>query len=56
MPADEQTIKSVLQKNGFDLLYDKNQQLINQIKHIVEKGIREQFETGNLSFLPTERT
>lgn len=47
VPVDEQTIKGVLQKNGFDLLYDKNQQLINQIKHVVERGIQEQFETGN---------
>jgi len=46
MPFDEQTIKGVLQKNGFDLLYDKNQMIINQIKAIVERGIREQFETG----------
>jgi AraC-like DNA-binding protein len=47
MPVDEQIIKGVLQKNGFDLLYDRNQQLINRIKRIVEKGIQEQFETGN---------
>lgn len=46
MPFDEQTIKGVLQKNGFDLLYDKNQMIINQIKAIVERGIREQFENG----------
>ncbi len=46
IPFDEQTIKGVLQKNGFDLLYDKNQMIINQIKAIVERGIREQFETG----------
>lgn len=45
-PVDEQILKEVLQKNGFDLLYDKDQQLINQIKFAVERGIREQFETG----------
>lgn len=45
-PVDEQILKEVLQKNGFDLLYDKDQQLINQIKFVVERGIREQFEIG----------
>lgn len=45
-PVDEQTLKVVLQKNGFDLLYDKNEQLINQIKLAVERGINEQSETG----------
>lgn len=45
--VDEQTLKVVLQKNGFDLLYDKNEQLINQIKQVVERGINEQSETGN---------
>lgn len=44
---DEHILKEVLQKNGFDLLYDKNQQLINQIKLIVERGINEQIETGS---------
>lgn len=43
---DEQTIKGVLQKNGFDLLQNKNQITINQIKAIVDGGIREQFENG----------
>lgn len=45
-PVNEQTLKVVLQKNGFDLLYDKNEQLINQIKLVVERGISEQSETG----------
>lgn len=45
-PVDEQTLKVVLQKNGFDLLYDKNEQLIGQIKLTVERGIAEQSETG----------
>ena len=44
--VDEQTLKVVLQKNGFDLLYDKNEQLISQIKLAVERGINEQSETG----------
>jgi AraC family transcriptional regulator len=45
-PVDEQILKVVLQKNGFDLLYDKNEQLINQIKLAVERGINKQSETG----------
>lgn len=45
-PVDEQTLKVVLQKNGFDLLYDKNEQLISQIKLAVGRGINEQSETG----------
>lgn len=45
-PVDEQTLKVVLQKNGFDLLYDKNEQLISRIKLAVERGINEQSETG----------
>lgn len=45
-PVDEQTLKVVLQKNGFDLLYDKNEQLISQIKLAVERGINKQSETG----------
>lgn len=45
-PVDEQILKVVLQKNGFDLLYDKNEQLIGQIKLSVERGINEQSETG----------
>lgn len=46
-PVDEQSLVVVLQKNGFDLLYDKNEQLITQIKAVVERGIQEQAETGN---------
>jgi AraC family transcriptional regulator len=46
-PVDEQTLIVVLQKNGFDLLYDKTEQLISQIKLAVERGISEQTATGN---------
>jgi len=46
-PVDEQVLKVVLQKNGFDLLYDKNEQLVSQIKAAVERGINEQSETGD---------
>jgi hypothetical protein len=45
--VDDQSLIVVLQKNGFDLLYDKNEQLISQIKAAVERGIHEQAETGN---------
>jgi len=41
-----QVIRAMLQKNGFDLLYYKNQRIIDQIKSAVEKGIHEQLETG----------
>ncbi|MES2329816.1 MAG: AraC family transcriptional regulator [Bacteroidota bacterium] len=43
---EEQIIRVMLQKNGFDLLYSKNQQVIEKIKNIVEKGIQEQANTG----------
>lgn len=45
-PVDEPTLKVVLQKNGFDLLTDKNEQLITDIQLAVERGINEQSETG----------
>ncbi|WP_316815472.1 AraC family transcriptional regulator [Pedobacter nyackensis] len=45
-PVDEPTLKVVLRKNGFELLYDKNEQLITEIKLAVESGINEQSETG----------
>lgn len=43
---DEQIIKTMLKKNGFDLLYSKNQKIINLIKKVVEKGIQKQLDTG----------
>ena len=43
---EEQVIRAMLQKNGFDLLYCKNQTIIDQIKSAVEKGIHEQLDTG----------
>ncbi|MCX2452009.1 AraC family transcriptional regulator [Pedobacter sp. PLR] len=46
-PVDEETVKAVLQKHGFELLTDKNEQLISHIKHAVELGINEQSETGD---------
>lgn len=45
-PVDGQVLKGVLQKNGFELLYDKNEQLVNLIKLAVERGISQQAETG----------
>jgi AraC family transcriptional regulator len=46
LAPDEQAIRAMLQKNGFDLLYSKNQKLIGRIKSIVEGGIQKQAETG----------
>lgn len=43
---DEQIVRTMLQKNGFDLLYDKKQKIVNQIKIAVEKGLRMQLDTG----------
>lgn len=43
---DQQIIRAMLQKNGFDLLYNKKLNIINQIKNAVEKGIHEQLNTG----------
>jgi AraC family transcriptional regulator len=43
---EEQVIRTMLKKNGFDLLYSKNQKIINLIKDTVEKGIQEQLDTG----------
>lgn len=43
---DKQVIRAMLQKNGFDLLYGKNQMFIEQIKVAIEKGIHEQLDTG----------
>ncbi|MGU3376410.1 helix-turn-helix domain-containing protein [Chryseobacterium sp. M5A1_1a] len=44
--VEEQIIKAMLQKNGFDLLYSKDQKSIELIKTAVEKGIDEQLNTG----------
>lgn len=43
---EEQVIRAMLKRNGFDLLYNKNQKIINQIKKVVEDGIQEQLNTG----------
>lgn len=43
---EEEVIRAMLQKNGFDLLYYKNQKILDQIKIAVEKGIHEQLNTG----------
>lgn len=44
--VEEDIIKVMLQKNGFDLLYSKDQKIIELIKTAVEKGIDEQLDTG----------
>ncbi|WP_316747150.1 AraC family transcriptional regulator [Pedobacter gandavensis] len=46
IPVYEQALNLVLQKNGFELIKDKNEQLVSQIKHAVELGINEQSESG----------
>lgn len=43
---EEQVIIAMLQKYGFDLLQNKDQRIIAQIKDTVEKGIQKQLETG----------
>lgn len=43
---EEEVIRAMLQKNGFDILYYKNQKILDQIKSAVEKGINEQLNTG----------
>ncbi|OJV51837.1 MAG: AraC family transcriptional regulator [Bacteroidetes bacterium 43-16] len=43
---DEQAIRSVLQALGFDLLYNRNQKIIEDIKAAVQKGIQQQLDTG----------
>lgn len=42
---DEQAIRSVLQALGFDLLYNKHQKMIDDIKAAVQKGIQQQLDT-----------
>jgi AraC family transcriptional regulator len=44
--VEEQVIRTMLQNNGFDLLYNKNQKIIDHIKSAVEKVIRQQLDTG----------
>lgn len=43
---EEQVIRAMLQQNGFDLLYCKNQRIIEEIKSTVDRGINEQIDTG----------
>jgi len=43
---DEETIRPVLQALGFDLLHNKQQKIINDIKSAVQKGIQHQIDTG----------
>ncbi|MDN3708519.1 AraC family transcriptional regulator [Myroides ceti] len=48
---DEQMIRNVLQEIGFDILYNKKQQLVEKIKIIVARAISEQMSTGeNIKF------
>src|SRR5688572_7607766 len=43
---EEKVIRAVLQQYGFDLIFFKNQKIIDEIKNAVEKGIHEQLRTG----------
>ena len=45
----ERSIKSMLQRNGFELLYNKDQKLVEQIKCVVERGIQQRIDTGENS-------
>jgi AraC-like DNA-binding protein len=46
LPVEEHVIRAMLQKNGFDLLYCRNQTVIDQVKSAIEKGIHQQLDTG----------
>ncbi|MEZ0454632.1 AraC family transcriptional regulator [Sphingobacterium thalpophilum] len=39
-------LKNMLQSNGFGLIYDKRQRMVNRIKELVEEGINLQVESG----------
>ena len=39
-------IKTMLKSIGLELMYDKNQKMINKIKELVEKGITLQLQSG----------
>lgn len=43
---DEALIRAMLQKNGFDLLYSKDEKIVEHIKSVVEKGIQRRVDTG----------
>ena len=44
--VEEDAIQLMLQKNGFDLLYNKDEKMVDMIKVIVENGILKQLETS----------
>lgn len=39
-------IKTMLKINGFELMFDKNQKTIYEIKELVEKGVKMQLDSG----------
>lgn len=43
---EEDDIIYILQKNGFDLIYSKNQKIIDMIKNSITKGIEQQINSG----------
>lgn len=42
-----ESIKFMLKKNGFELLYTKTQETVEKIKELIESGIRMQLQSGN---------
>lgn len=45
---EDQVIRAMLQKNGFDLFYNKELKIIELIKSAVESGIQKQLDTGEV--------
>lgn len=45
MNFNENAFRAMLQRNGFDMLYSKNQVIVEKIKELVEKGIQMQVDT-----------
>lgn len=43
---EEHNIRTMLQKNGFDLIYNKNEKIIDLIKNTITKGIEQQIKSG----------
>ncbi|WP_121967326.1 AraC family transcriptional regulator [Myroides sp. N17-2] len=46
IPIDEKAIKEMLDNNGFELLYNKDQKTIEKIKTIVISSIQARIDTG----------
>lgn len=48
-----ETIKTMLKSIGLELIYDKNQKVINKMKEVVEVGIMLQLESGTATKFTT---